>query len=146
MKNLKKGNILLLAAVVLSFINCVLYVLNMNASYYKDMNGTLVCLAVLSFAAPAAAFFLGLRDESKGRLFASDVLRVAAAALLAAAGGLFISMRVESFGYIFGSNLEIGNKAAFAGANQAVAAIVLFVITWIVTMISGFFRIGKKEV
>lgn len=145
MKKLKKGSVVLLLAVVLSFVNFILYLLNMNASYYKDMNGALVCLSLLSVVVLAAAAVLAVVSQAKGIVFASDILRVAGAALIVAAGGLFISMRVESFGYVFGSNLEIGNKAAFAAANQAVAAIILFGVTWLVTLISGFFRIGKKE-
>ena len=69
---------------------------------------------------------------------------VVGAALIILAGATFIGMRVESFGYIYGSNLELGNDAAFTAGNQAIWTIVIFVVTWIISVISAFLPTGKK--
>ncbi|WP_089984748.1 hypothetical protein [Clostridium sp. C105KSO13] len=69
-----------------------------------------------------------------------------AAVLIIVSAVTFIGMRVESFGYIFGSNLEMGNKAAFSAGRQAIVGIVLFMITWIISVIASFMPVGTKNV
>lgn len=142
LRNMRKGNFVLLFGCLLGFLNMCLYWLNMHSAYYRDMNMRLLVPAALVWIAPAAAFVIGLYSKNPVYDLLRDALRVAAAGMTAVGGGIFISMRVESFGYIFGSNLEAGNQAAFSAANQAVFAIVLFIATWIVTVIGAFFSIG----
>lgn len=69
-----------------------------------------------------------------------------AAVLIIVSAVTFIGMRVESFGYIFGSNLEMGKKAAFSVGRQAIVGIVLFMITWIISVIASFMPVGTKNV
>jgi hypothetical protein len=70
---------------------------------------------------------------------------VAGSALIIYAGATFISMRVESFGYIYGSNLELGNQLTFDAGGQAIALIVVFVVTWIISLVASFLEVGKKN-
>ncbi|WP_197276432.1 hypothetical protein [Bacillus sp. JCM 19034] len=60
------------------------------------------------------------------------------------AGVTFIEMRLESFGYIFGSNLELGNEAAFEAGSQAVKGIMLFAVTWVLSSIVAFLDVEKN--
>ena len=52
---------------------------------------------------------------------------------------------LTSFGYIYGSNLELGNQQAFDAAGQAITLIVVFVVTWIVSLVASFLEVGKKN-
>lgn len=148
MEFLKKqvfGFYLNVIVVILALVSLFLYVSNVNTAYYKDMNTSVVYMMVVALLGMIIA--LVLPQFSDGVLFrlVSDLLRVAAAALIITAGVKFIGMRVESFGYIFGSNLELGNKAAFSAANQAVAGIIIFVVTWFLAIVAAFLRIEKKK-
>jgi hypothetical protein len=148
MEFLKKhgfGFYLNVIVVILSIVSLILYVSNVNTAYYKDMNTSVVYMMVVAFIGMIIAIILP--QFSDGVLFrvVSDLLRVVVAALIITAGVKFISMRVESFGYIFGSNLELGNKAAFSAANQAVAGIIIFIVTWFLAIVASFLRIEKKK-
>lgn len=144
MKNQKIGFWAYAVVAVLAIVCLGLYIANVNQPYYQDMNqnvvfamvGALVCIAV-SLVLPAVS--------DKGVLkVVADVARVVGAALIILAGATFIGMRVESFGYIYGSNLELGNDAAFTAGNQAIWTIVIFVVTWIISVIASFLPTGKK--
>jgi F0F1-type ATP synthase assembly protein I len=129
---------------ILALASLLIYVSNVNKAYYKDMNTSVVFMMVVALLGMIVAFVLVQVSESTLMKMVSDVLRIAATVLVIESGVKFISMRVESFGYIFGSNLEMGNKAAFTAANEAVVGIIVFVVTWLLALIAAFFRIGKK--
>jgi membrane-associated HD superfamily phosphohydrolase len=129
---------------ILALASLLIYVSNVNKPYYKDMNTSVVFMMVVALIGMIVAFALVQVSENTVMKIMSDVLRIAATVLVIESGIKFISMRVESFGYIFGSNLEMGNTAAFTAANQAVVGIIVFVVTWLLALIAAFFHIGKK--
>lgn len=129
---------------ILALASLLIYVSNVNKPYYKDMNTSVVFMMVVALISMIVAFALVQVSENTVMKIMSDVLRIAATVLVIESGIKFISMRVESFGYIFGSNLEMGNTAAFTAANQAVVGIIVFVVTWLLALIAAFFHIGKK--
>lgn len=135
-------NILVAIMAIVSFI---VYILNVSTAYYEDMNTSVVTLMICAIALIVTALILP--GVSGGKLIdlIVDVFRVGAAVLIIVAGVTFIGMRVESFGYIFGSNLELGNDAAFQAGSQAITGIVLFVVTWFLALIASFFDIVKKK-
>ena len=137
MKNQKFGSWAYLVVAVLTVVCLVMYVMNATAPYYEDLDGSLVFMLVAAVAVIAGALVV------KNPVVV-DLCRVAASALIIYAGATFISLRVESFGYIYGSNLELGNDAAFTAGNQAIWTIVIFVVTWIISVVAAFLPTGKK--
>ena len=138
MKNQKIGSLAYLVVAVLTVVCLVMYIMNATAPYYEDLDGNLIFVLAAAIGVTAAALVL------KNQVVV-DLCRVAAAALIIYAGGTFISMRVESFGYIYGSNLELGNQQAFDAGGQAIALIVVFIITWIISLVASFLEVGKKN-
>lgn len=129
---------------ILALASLLIYVSNVNKPYYKDMNTSIVFMMVIALISMIVALVLAQVSEHTVMIIISDVLRIVATVLVIVAGIKFVGMRVESFGYIFGSNLEMGNKAAFTAANQAVVGIIVFFVTWLLALIAAFFRIGQK--
>ena len=144
-KNQKKGFILYAIVAVLTVISLIIYILNVNAAYYDDMNGNVVVLIVLALVALVGSMVLSKVSGSKVVSIAVDLLRIASAVLIIASAGAFIGMRVESFGYIYGSNLELGNDEAFSAGGQAITGIGLMVVTWLLAVVAAFLKIGKKD-
>lgn len=144
-KKQRFGFYLNVIVVILALVSLILYVSNVNTAYYKDMNTSVVLMVVGALLGMIIALILPQISDGVILKLISDLLRVAAVVLIIAAGVKFIGMRVESFGYIFGSDLERGNKAAFSAADQAVAGIVIFVVTWLLAIVASFLRIEKKN-
>ena len=138
MKNQKFGSWAYLVIAVLTVVCLVMYVMNATAPYYEDLDGNMIFFLAAAVGVIAAAIVV------KNPVIA-DLCRVAASALIIYAGATFISMRVESFGYIYGSNLELGNQQAFDAGGQAIALIVVFIVTWIISLVSSFLEVGKKN-
>ena len=146
-KQQKKGFfIAYVITAIMAAASLITYVLNVSAAYYQDMKLNVVIMMVCALACIAAVILLPLIVKGKMIWFIADALRVAAAVLIIRAGAAFIGMRVESFGYIYGSNLELGNEAAFSAGTQAITGIIFFVITWILSLAASFFEMGKKRV
>ena len=144
MKNQKIGFWAYAVVAVLSIVCLGLYIANVNQPYYQDMNQSVVYAMVGALACVAVALVLPAVSNNCVLKIVADIARVVGAALIILAGATFIGMRVESFGYIYGSNLELGNDAAFTAGGQAIAAIVLFVVTWIISIVAAFLPTGKK--
>lgn len=138
MKNQKFGSWAYLVVAVLTVVCLVMYVMNATAPYYEDLDGNMIFVLMAAVGVTVAAVVM------KGQVIV-DLCRVAASALIIYAGATFISLRVESFGYIYGSNLELGNQQAFDAGGQAIALIVVFVVTWIISLVASFLEVGKKN-
>ena len=138
MKNQKFGSLAYLVVAVLTLVCLVMYVMNATTPYYEDLDGNMIFYIAAAVGVIAAAIVV------KNPVIA-DLCRVAGSALIIYAGATFISMRVESFGYIYGSNLELGNQLAFDAGGQAIALIVVFVVTWIISLVAAFLEVGKKN-
>lgn len=129
--------------IVMTVVSLAIYVMNVNMPYYEDLRTDVILMLIGAILALAVTTFLKPVNKSKFIQVPVDLLRVAASVLIIWAGVTFVSMRVESFGYIFGSNLEMGNDAAFEAAEQAVLLIIIFVITWLLSIITSFFDVRK---
>ena len=143
-KNQKIGFWAYALVAVLAIVCLGLYIANVNQPYYLDVNHNVVNMTAGAVVCFIVALLLPAKSEKNSMKIVADVARVAGAALIILAGATFIGMRVESFGYIYGSNLEMGNDAAFIAGNQAIWTIVLFVVTWILSVVAAFLPTGKK--
>ncbi len=141
----KAGFLAYVIVAVMTMITLTIYVSNVSAAYYKDMNIRVVFMMVCALVLIAATVVLPQLSNGKLVTIIVDIFRVAAAVLIIMSGVTFIGMRVESFGYIFGSNLELGNEAAFHAGSQAITGIILFVVTWLLSLVAAFLQVGKKE-
>ena len=112
MTNKKSGFFAYVLVAILTVVCLCLYVANVNAPYYEDMNINVVYTLVAALVTLVVAIALSGCDKTVSKVIC-DVARVAASALIIYAGVTFIGMRLESFGYIYGSNLELGNQLAF---------------------------------
>ena len=144
MKNQKIGFWAYAVVAVLAIVCLGLYIANVNQPYYQDMNQNVVFAMVGALACTVVALVLPVVSGNCVLKVVADIARVVGAALIILAGATFIGMRVESFGYIYGSNLELGNDAAFTAGNQAIWTIVIFVVTWIISIVAAFLPTGKK--
>ena len=143
MTNKKSGFFAYVLVAILTVVCLALYVANVNAPYYEDMNINVVYTLIAALVTLVAAIALSGCDKTVSKVIC-DVARVAASALIIYAGVTFIGMRLESFGSIYGSNLELGNDLAFAAGNQAIWTIITFMGTWIVSLVAAFLPTGKK--
>lgn len=144
MKNQKIGFWAYAVVAVLAIVCLGLYIANVNQPYYQDMNPSVIWVMVGALACIAVALVLPAVSSNRLLTVVADIARVVGAALIILAGATFIGMRVESFGYIYGSNLELGNDAAFTAGGQAILTIGAFVVTWIISVVSAFLPTGKK--
>lgn len=144
LKNQKIGFFAYIIVGLMTITSLSIYISNVNKPYYEDMRMNVLFMLIGAIVAILVSIILPQLGDSKGLKIVVDVSRIIATVLIIWAGVRFISMRVESFGYIFGSNLELGNEAAFEAGEQAVLLIVIFVITWVLSILASFFNIGKK--
>lgn len=135
------GKYLNYIVIALIVVLSIMYVMNVNQPYYKDMNASLIMLLCISLVLAVVPLFL--KNHSKLMILLSDICQVAVPVIVIYTAVRFLAMRIESFGYIFASNLEAGNEAATAAGTQAVWLLVLFVITWILSVIVSFFKLKK---
>ena len=145
-KKQRNGFLVYVIVAIMTIVSFIVYVSNASTAYYEDMNSSIVVMMVCALISIAATIVLPQIAKGKIINIIVDVLRVATAVLIIQSGVTFIGMRVESFGYIFGSNLELGNEAAFSAGSQAITGIVLFVVTWLLSLVAAFFQVGRKTV
>ena len=149
MSNEKKqtaGLVFTVITAVLEAVTLILYVLNANTAYYSDLNGMIAGLAAGALVCTVVSYVLAMGKSSMATGVVSDVLRVVAPALLFYGAAVFIGARAQSLGQIFGSNLELGNDAAFAAGTQAIVTIVVFLVAWLVSVVAAFMKLGKRAI
>lgn len=145
LKKQKASFFIYLMVLLLTTSLLFLYLSNVNKPYYQDMRLDVIFLLVGTLAMILLTLGISLFSKAKRLYFVADISRVMAVLLIILGGVTFISMRLESFGYIFGSNLEMGNDAAFDAGTQAIMIIILFMVTWLIAVIAAFFDIGQKN-
>lgn len=144
-KDKKVGFWLELVVFMMSAVSLGIYLSNVNQPYYEDMNMLVVYFMVVALASMLASIMIHQYGRNKTMDILADGCRVVTTILIIVSGALFVGMRVESFGYIFGSNLEMGNDAAFEAGGQAITGIIVFVVTWILSVISSFLEVKKNS-
>lgn len=145
LKKQKLGFIAYAVVAVMSVVSLFIYISNVTAAYYEDMNIQVVVMMAGVLILTAAVMILPQFSDGSTVKVLVDIFRIGMAILIIMSGAVFIGMRVESFGYIFGSNLEMGNTAAFTAGNQAIVGIVLFVVTWVLSLGASFMEVGRKS-
>ena len=145
LKNVALGFYGYVIVALMTLISLIIYISNVNKPYYQDMNSNVVMMLVGALVSAIVVIALTLLKSNRILTVVSDLLRVVLAALIIVAGVTFIGMRVESFGYIFGSNLELGNEAAFTAGTQAIFGIVVFMATWILSVVTSFMNVRKSK-
>ena len=145
LKNVALGSYGYVIVALMTLISLIIYISNVNKPYYQDMNSNVVMMLVGALVSAIVVIALTLLKSNRILTVVSDLLRVVLAALIIVAGVTFIGMRVESFGYIFGSNLELGNEAAFTAGTQAIFGIVVFMATWILSVVTSFMNVRKSK-
>lgn len=143
LKNVALGFYGYVIVALMTLISLIIYISNVNKPYYQDMNSNVVMMLVGALVSAIVVIALTLLKSNRILTVVSDLLRVVLAALIIVAGVTFIGMRVESFGYIFGSNLELGNEAAFTAGTQAIFGIIVFMATWILSVVTSFMNVRK---
>ncbi|HFH9838300.1 TPA: hypothetical protein ACGOON_001683 [Streptococcus suis] len=140
MKNIKQnlntyfnGIVSIMILVVTGF-----YIANVNQPYYKDMNATLLTILVVTLLISLVPFVLKKINQVSTRNLVASLEKIILPMLIIYSGVQFLAMRVESFGYIFASNLEAGNEDATRAGTQAILLLVLFVLAWLLSIISSF--------
>lgn len=114
------------------------YVANVNQPYYQDMNVVIMTILVATLVISLVPFGIQKIKETKQRDLISSLEKICVPTLIIYSGIQFLAMRVESFGYIFASNLEAGNEDATRAGTQAILLLVLFVVAWLLSLISAF--------
>ncbi|MDO4432627.1 MAG: hypothetical protein Q4B80_04840 [Aerococcaceae bacterium] len=132
------GIVALLVVVLTGF-----YIANVNQPYYQDMNQMVLGILIATIILSLVPFAIDKIKAHKTRFLLASIVKMGLPAAIIFAGVQFLSMRVESFGYIFASNLEAGNTEATTAGTQAVLLLVLFVVTWLVSVLAAF--ISNKD-
>jgi len=145
LKKQKVSFFIYLVVLLMTISLLFLYISNVNKPYYQDMRVDVIFLLVGTLLTILLSLGISLFSKVKSMFLVADISRIIAALLIILGGVTFISMRLESFGYIFGSNLEMGNDAAFDAGTQAIMIIILFMVTWLLAVIAAFFDIGQKK-
>jgi len=140
------GFVAYIIVTIMTIVSIIVYVSNVSTAYYDDMNVNVLGMMVCALVFIVATVVLSQIAIGKIVKIAIDIFRVASAVLIILSVVTFVGMRVESFGYIFGSNLELGNDAAFSAGSQAITVIILLVVTWFLAVVASFFEVGKKNV
>lgn len=143
-KKQKIGFLAYLLVAILTGVSLVVYIMDVNMPYYEDMDASVASLISIALLLSVAVLVLPQFMNGKVANIIVDVCRIALSVLIIWACVSFLAMRVESFGYIFGSNLELGNDAAYEAANMAVVGLILLAVTWVFSVIASFLPVGKK--
>lgn len=154
LKKQRAGFYLNIVLFVMTLISLILFAMNSSLALFSavaSINGGIYACLILSLVALLASIGLGaapILKESKQLALKEtiiDVLRIIICILLAIATVVFVGGRIENLGYYFGSDLYLGNSQAIAAVMQALACIIIFAITWVISLISVFFTQAKEQ-
>ena len=156
LENFKKqraGFYLNLLLVVLIVVSLILFGNNASLALFvaaSSINpGIFLCLIISLICLLGSVIFAFLPAMSEGtslkaKRFIVDLLRVVSCVLLGLATVLLVGGRIENLGYYFGSDLYLGNGQAIAAVTQALACIIIFAISWVISLIAIFFSQEKE--
>ena len=121
---------------LLSIVTFVLYVMNATRAYYVDLNSVIAALLVVAIAAEVIVLALG-RGKERPLRHCSRRAALSCPAALRLPGDVHLRPRRVPSGAGLGSNLELGNVEAHEAATQAVAVIVISLVTWLFLLIAA---------
>lgn len=132
--------------IILTIVCAALYSVNAATEYYSDTKSIVVVLSVIAVIACLASIIFGeFAEKSPILAKIADILAVAVPVLVLIAGMLFLSDRVYSYAIIYGSDLENGNEAAQSAAGQSLVAVILYIVTALLAVVSAFFAVRKEN-
>lgn len=137
MKKLGLGFYFSIVTVVLSVAALILYVANVNDTYYSDMNP--VILGITIGAVACGVLSLVLSRIQKISILA-DLTLVATPVLLVMAVCMFISARAYSMAIILGSDLEKGNTHAWNALTQSFIGMAVFAAAILLAIVTAFMK------
>ena len=141
LKKQSAGFFLSIAAIMISLIALLIYIINGLNAYYNDFNFKIVMLTI---PAILIEIFIILLEHAFGEKRWLDVFHLIPPVLLAIAVVAFISVRVESAGIILGSELEKGNMVARQSLTQAFIGIGLYLAAMITSFTKSFYAQLKQ--
>ncbi len=139
MKTIKKFGVTSytsLLAIVLTIVSLVLYVINSNLLYFRNLNASVIAFTVVAIVLLAANFVAALFVGNKWYLAFAQVL--AAVFIMIALKDSIID-RSTAIGYVWFSNLEADNPAAVYALNSAVVFWVTYFIALVGVIVGSFF-------
>lgn len=148
-KKLNAGAWIVIVAAVLMLVATILFQVSVGTSQqYFDTasNGGIIALDVVGIVLALAAVVVSqIRSEeghSKATALVIDVLLIGACICVCATVGMMVGSIATEFAYTFLSDFNVGTvKETFMpqALTQAVAAIVIVLVAFIVTCIGGWF-------
>lgn len=149
------GAIVTVVTLVLTIVSLAMFSANVTGEgYFKGMdNSTVVAMAVLAIVFEVITLVLPLVPAKNkwvetGVRVVSDVLRVLIPIFLVVALLGFVGDRIEGLAYIYFSNedviQEVQTPANLASAELAINGMIMFGVTWVVSLIGSFFGITRS--
>lgn len=132
------GSILTVVAVIAALVGLVAYLINCNTNYFITLSTDTTVVATAIIAVIALAVYLV--SAQKGPQLWTDVLPVAAAALLMVATMLLVNTRIVSIAAVMTFENNASNMADLV---SCIIAIVALLGSTIVCVVSAFFDVNK---
>ena len=150
------GNILTVVTLILTIVSVAMYGSSVSMPGYFVGAGDSLIYLLSAFVIIFLALVICMNFvKFKGALgyvenIVKDVLIVVSALMLMIVFMNIIGSRIEGFSYIFFANDagkdEIQTPENMASAQAAINAIIVYVVTWFVSIVSSFFSMEKKVV
>lgn len=137
-----------IAVVIMAIVSVIIYSVNAANVYFFEVTGSgaVLALTIVAIVLDVAIIVLAqLFATNKLAKICLDMAMIAVTILLTISLMLFLKDRVYYMAIVFGSELESDNPAAWAAMGQAVAGIVLYACTVILSVGAAFFNMRKPE-
>lgn len=154
-KLLSVGNILCMAATLLSLIALIIFNASVSMKGYFEGLGssTVTTFAVLALVFGIISSVIPLISVNEKVDYVLDIVKsilvIVMTAFLVAAMIAFVQIRVDGLAKIFFSDAntiaETQTPENLASANTSITGIVFFAIAWVVSLVSSFFSYAGKE-
>lgn len=128
-------------AIIMTIISLIIYVVNSNLVYFRNLNSDVITYTVLALVFILASFVLSMFFGDKWFIGIGELL---SAIFLTLAVTIAIIDRSTAIGFVWFSNLEADNKDAVFALNQSVIFMVTYLIALISVIVGSFFRFIRK--
>lgn len=148
LKNKAAGFYFGCVAAVLSIVAMGLYLSNISNSYFADaVSVPVMACTIIAIIMIVAYIVLSSSAKKNSTLsYIRGLFPVAATFCLFAACVMFLGTRVYNMAIIYGSSLEANNTLAHSAMAQAIAAIVIYFLAGIMTIVAAFCKTEKDEI
>lgn len=147
MKKLNAGAWIIIVAAALMLVATILFQVSVGTSqqyFDTSTNVGIIALDVVGIVLALAAVILSAVKGQKNKVtvFVMDLLLIVACVCICATVGMMVGSIATEFAYTYLSNFNVGTvKETFIpqALTQAIAAIILVVVSFIVTCVGGWF-------